>query len=324
MQAVFLFLILLSHSILVAVEVNAPEGELGLPWLTGTIIAPSPTVVPKGRVSVQPYIFVSVTNGFYDEHWHASSAPAFTTVNPQFKCIVGLTKWMDLRVLTQAVYNRFEGVSSLFFGDFHFGFDFQLYNSNASRWFPGVKLGIIEIFPVGKYQRLSAEKKGTDATGFGSYTTNILVAFHKVYHLNGAHYLSTELSIQYLMPSDVAVHGINVYGGGLKTHGTVDPGNILLTIFSFEYTFTNHWAFALDAIYRHKNKDSFSGRKGVMVETGDEAIIENPSSEQFNFTPGIEYNFNVNLGIIATAWFSAFGRNTGQFRGGIISCSYLF
>jgi hypothetical protein len=296
-------------------EAPTPTG----PWLTGPLIAPVAQVIPKGHAEIEYYLYVTTNTGIYDKHWQAQSQPNLCSVNPQIVCIFGLTEWMDIQITPQSLYNFSQGKSSVHLGDTPIGFDFQLYPADDKRsWVPGVKFTILETFPTGKYQKLNPDKKSTDLSGTGSFRTGGGVVFYKVFHLKDLHYLSAQLSLSGTLPAPVHVKEFNNYGGGFHTSGKVRPGISSTAIFSFEYTFTQNWVFALDSVYVHTNKNRFSGKPGV-TSTGDVAQVGNPSSEQVSFAPALEYNFSANFGIIAGAWVTAWGRNVTQFRSGVIN-----
>lgn len=294
------------------------------PWLTGPLIAPVATVIPKGHAEIEYYLYATTNTGLYNSHWNVHSQPNLTSINPQIVCIFGLTEWMDIQITPQALYNFSQGKSSVHLGDTPIGFDFQLYPPDDKReWIPGVKVTLREIFPTGKYQKLNPGKKGTDLSGAGSFGTSGGLVFYKVFHLKDHHYLSTQLSLGGTLFAPVHVKGFNNYGGGYYASGKVRPGISSTAIFSFEYTFTQNWVFALDSVYTHTNKNRFSGNPGI-TSAGDVASVGNPSSEQISFAPAIEYNFSANFGIIAGAWVTACGRNTTQFRSGVVNfdCNY--
>ncbi len=299
-------------------------GDATAPWLTGPLIAPTATVVPKGQEQIQYYLYMTTNTGDYNNHWQSHSQPNLLSVNPQIICIFGLTEWMDIQITPQALYNFSQGKSSLHLGDTPIGFDFQLYPAdNTSSWAPGVKFTLREIFPTGNYQHLHPSKKGTDLSGAGSFGTNGGLIFYKVYHLKNLHYLSTQLTLCGTVFAPVHVKGFNNYGGGYHTHGKIHPGVFTMAIFSFEYTFNQNWVFALDSVYVHTNRNHFSGAPGV-TSTGVPASVGNPSSEQISFAPALEYNFSEEFGIIAGAWVTAWGRNSTQFRSGVINFNFNY
>ncbi len=294
-----------------------------LPWLTGPLIAPPGYVVQKGHFEIEPYLYVTVDTGIYDNHWQSHSSPNFTSVNPQLLVLIGLTEWMDIQMTPSVLYNTTQGKSSVNVGDLPIGLDFQLVAIDKWKWFPGIKLTILETFPTGKYQKLKVDRQGTDQTGEGSFITTPSLVFYKVYHVKGLHYMSMTGSLAYSLSSPVHVRGLNTYGGGQGTCGKVYLGNEFTGILSFEYSFNEHFVFAIDNVYEHQDKSTFSGRKGFS-SPGVVASVGNPSSEQISFAPALEYNFSSSLGVIAGVWVTGFGRNATEFRSAAMALDYTY
>jgi hypothetical protein len=92
---------------------------------------------------------------------------------------------------------------------------------------------------------------------------------------------------------------------------------------SFEATLNQNWALALDSVYTQTNITEFFGIPGIAF-TGTFADVGTPSSEQLSFAPAIEYNFSGNFGIITGCWFSALGRNSTEFRSGVVNLEYTY
>lgn len=285
------------------------------PWFTGPIFAPTSRTVPVGHVAVEPYLFSVVTCGHYNNHWHTESIPNFYSNALELLIQTGITPWMDFRATPQAFYNIHEGAKSFEFGDLQMGIGFQLLKEVQNTWIPNIKLAFRGNIPFGKYQHLNPHKNGTDGVGDGSWDPAILLIFGKIIHTSGIHFLSPRLEIKYTVPTPVHVKDLNVYGGGKGTRGWAYPGNLLYIDFAWEYSLSQSWALALDTIYIHENKTRFSGKTPLLAPVG------HPSLEQFSLAPAIEYNFNVNIGLIAGAWFTIFGRNTAQFASGVIALS---
>ncbi len=288
------------------------------PWLTGSLIAPLGEIVPKGHLIFQTFFYFNTVTGAYSPHWHDKSNPKFFNFTLQNELIIGLTKRIDFQILPTILYNHTQKQSSNRFGDFPIIFDFQIVRTDKFQWFPGIKMAITETFPTGKYQKLNPKKLNTGVSGLGSFATTGSLVFYKIYHLIGLHFLSVNASFSYSYFAPVHVRGFNTYGGGWGCAGKVFPGNSYSAILSFEITLDRNWAFAIDNIYTHSNKDHFKGNPGINSAVGRR------SSETLSFTPSIEYNFNENWGIIAGAWISATGRNAAVFRNAIISCVYQY
>ncbi len=294
------------------------------PWLTGSLIAPEGTVVPYGDFMVKSYVYFTTNTGSYDKNWHAVSLDEnFYTLDAQFLCFFGLTPWCDLNIIPQFVYNTTSNQHSFHSGDLTVGLDFQLMAADFTPYFPGIKLAIREVFPIGNFQRFSPRRLLTDQTGSGTFATQFDLVFYKVFHLYDLHWLSATFSAQYTVNSPVNVHGFNAYGGGFGANGKALPGNSFQGIVSFELTLNQNWALALDTVYTQTNMTQFFGIPGISF-SGTFADVGKPSSEQFSLAPAIEYNFSSNFGIIAGGQFSALGRNSAEFRSGVVNLAYSY
>ena len=291
-------------------------------YFTGSLLAPTGTVLPVGHYDIEPYLFYTVTNGAYDQHWRAHKTPNFYSATAQLYANAGLTEWMDFEVYIPVAFNHTSGQSDFGLADVATFLGFQLYPDNAYLWRPGVQLTINELLPLGKYNRLNPDKQKTDWFGNGSWGTGLSLIFYKLVHIEKEKFLSLNVNFTYTLFSKVKVEGFNAYGGGFGTEGTVKPGNNFGAGFSFEYSFTRYWAIAVDTIYQHLDKDRFSRKesctKGTLSKVGY------PSSEQISLSPAIEYNFNTHLGIIGGIWFTIMGRNSNRFQSAVIAVNYVY
>jgi len=305
------------------VQDEIPPNEEYTPWLTGSLIAPLGTVITEGHFEIDSYVYFSSYTGSYNSKWETATSPNFFSINPQFLCTFGLTPWMDIQIIPQFYYQNYLSQNGAGFGDLPVGLDFQLYPADKEFWFPGIKLGISEIFPTGKFENLDPNKLGTDATGAGSFSTLFSLVLYKIYHLYKHHFLSVSASGTYQMPGSVNVNGANVYGGGFGTKGRVSPGNNFTGILSFELSLSQNWALALDNVWSHTDRSQFSGSAGF-DENGDPFSVGAPSSEQLSFAPAIEYNFAENMGLIAGCWFTALWINSSEFRNAVMNLYYYY
>lgn len=300
---------------------TSTEQETQGPWFTGPLLTPSGHIIPGGYYNIEPYTFVNVINGAYDRHWHAKSIENFYNVVWEVFIQIGLTEWMDFQIAPEASWNSTKGVSSLVVNDPTIIVDFQLFQDTKKPYIPAIKLGIQEIFPLGKFQRLDPEMLSTDIGGAGAYSTGFSLAFSSLFHLKGVHYLSLRWNGFYTISTDVHVKGLNAYGGAKNTKGTIRPGDNFGYFIGLELSLTKNWVFALDIAGEFKNKSSFSGKRGTTSD-GVKATVGLPSSASFSLAPAFEYNFSENLGIIAGSEFTVGGRNTARFASGIIAINY--
>lgn len=296
--------------------------EFPPPWFTGPLLTPAGHVVPAGYINVEPYTFVNIINGKYDDDWDSFSEPNCYNVNFQFPLFVGLTHWMNLLVVPQASWNGTQGISSLVFNDFIAELDMQLIEDTKNNTLPGLKLYVQEIFPSGHYEKRDPEKLGTDIGGKGTYKTTAGFVLTRLFHIYDLHYLSLRFNGLYSIPSNVSVRGVNAYGGAPDTRGTVKPGQSIGGLFGMEYSFSQNWAFACDVFSVYTKKTKFSGNPGIDPD-GSPAVVGGPSSFQFSLAPAFEYNFSSSTGIIAGAWFSLAGRNTSRFISAVFAINYF-
>ncbi len=294
------------------------------PWFTGPLIAPIGAIIPYGDFEIETYLYCTTDTGTYNSHWGSVSAQNnFFSLNPKWLCFFGLTSWMDINITPQFFYNTTAGQGAVRFGDLPIALDFQLLDPSATPYFPGIKFTIQETFPTEAFENLNPNKLLTDDTGAGAFGTTFNLVFYKVYHLVGHCFLSSTISAAYTINTSVHVHGFNTYGGGYGTSGTVLPGNTFQGIVSFELSLSQNWALALDNVYTHVDISKFYGNVGVNA-AGAPATVGVPSSEQISFAPAIEYAFSSNLGIIAGAWVTGWGRNSPIFRSGVVNLTYTY
>ena len=291
------------------------DSALGLPWMTGPLLAPSGHTLAAGHTNVEPYLFVTDSFGTYTRKWARHNTPTTITVNPTAVITQGLSRHFDFQAAIPYVYNHKSGQSSAFFADISTTLGYQLLEQNKANWMPDLRLTLQETFPTGEYNDLNPAKKGTDATGAGSYQTSFGANFQKTWQFN-SRYLRSRLSFIYTIPSSIKLTGVDAYGGSAATNGTLTYGNKFVTDLGFEYTLTNNWVPALDIVYEVSgNKNSFSGTPGTSTPS-------KPGGDQVALAPAMEYNFSQNLGIIAGVWFTVAGKNTADFVSGVFALNY--
>ncbi len=303
-----LALFLFSYSLLTAkgltLQEVAPDYNV---WLTGPIVAPSGHAVPAPHVNYEPYFYWIQNPEKYDKHWnaHKTSNPRQLQIQPTFQ--IGMNSFMEFDINPSFSYNNNQSKHSWVLNDCPWGLGIQLLHDKPGvTWYPAIKLKVGSNIPLGKYQRLDADKKGTDDGGSGTWAPNMGLVFSRLFWIKGKNYLATRYFIQYAVPTPVHVKGINNYGGARGTRGRVFPGNVFFTDLGMEYTCNQNWALAMDIAYQHNNKQRFSGRKGGVSMTA-------PSSEQISLAPALEYNWNANVGVIGGCWFAVAGRNSTRF-----------
>jgi len=296
-------------------EVNAPASTYGPEhlWLTGPLLTPTAQVTPPGHVNLEPYLYMFVNNGRYQDDWNAKAFPKLFQLNPQILFKVGLVEKFDILGVYQMYYSWRQQESSFQFGDLPLSLEYQFYEGESATL---IKFYVKETFPIGNYQNLNHKKKGTDSSGQGSFVTSSGVTFSRVYDFGNQQYFRPRVDLSLNFPAPVKVSGLNTYGESKNTHGTVIPGNGFTFYVGMEYTLTKEWALALDLAGFMAGKTRFKGWTDTKVGYG--------SSAQFTAAPAIEYNWREDMGLIAGAYLSVAGRNSTRFYSIGVAYNYYF
>lgn len=290
------------------------------PWLTGPLLTPSANVTPQGHFTIEPYEYVTTNYGVFNKDWAPHHTPKSYNVITQIFCTYGLPWNFDLSFTPQFEWNHVNGASHWVLNDFTFGFDYQLLTGkHGTWWWPSIKLNVSANAPIGRFEQFKPRRKGTDNGGIGNWKPSAYLAFSKLYWWGGHIFFAPRLSVQYAVPTPIHVKGINAYGGGLATHGTVYPGQSLNCLFGFEIALSQRWVIAGDIQYTHQNRTRFSGHRGKTA--GVRNLIGGPSNEQWSLAPAIEYNWSAYVGLIAGCWFTVAGRNSQEFASGVVAVS---
>ena len=334
----FFSLCLLSTLNLLAEEVRTPEeiqGELQsaqkdfdtaqkifIPWYTGPLITGSANNVPMGHVNLQGYLFTTVNYAVFNKNRKSVGIPNQWVLNPSLLFQVGIAPRLDITVSPQGFFKWQKGRNANEWGDTTVQFGIQIIREKP--YIPSIRLLVGEIFPTGKYRRLSHHRGGLDSTGAGAYRTLFGLNLSKIFWWSPLHPMSLRFSSNYIFADNRApVNGLNSYGGGFHTNGKVWVGNSLNLDIGYEVSINQKWVFSTDIAYTYSNKSTFRGNPGV-TSTGAAAIVGAPSSDQLSLAPAIEYNLHQSGGFIGGVWFSMTGRNAFNFVSLVLSYTQYF
>lgn len=291
------------------------------PWYAGPLLTPSAHNVPPGEYVIQPYLFVTKTFAEFNGNRKSVNIPDIWTVNPLFLFQMGWLSWLDFTVVVQGIYNNQSGNDTFYWGDTEVEWGIPLMIESPYK--PAVRFTVSETLPTGRYEKLNPKKGGIDATGSGTYLTNLSLNVSKIFWWITTHPFAWRLSMNYGIPTTVQVQEFNAYGGGYNTRGKVRPGNKIAIDTSIELSFTQKWVFAVDLVYTYQNHSTFSGHKG-RTASGQTASVGSLSNDQLSCAPAIEYNPSDHMGFLAGAWFTITGRNSSDFVGGILTMYYAW
>lgn len=283
------------------------------PYYQGPLLTPGAGMCPPGVGNVQGYVFVNDNYAAFNADRHSVKLRSRQiNLNSALYLTTGITNTMDGVIVIQGEGNWQFGQSGGGFGDVSAAVGWPILLQTI--YLPAIKFNVGEVFPTGTYQRLHTN--ALNATGGGSYQTQFSIGTAKLVLWTTPHPVNLRWFFGYAIASTVAVRGVNVYGGGQDTRGTVRPGNVFSTDFGVEIALTQRCVFCTDFVYKAANKTTFHGTSTTPVGSS--------SNDNLSIAPGFEYSWNPNLGVLAGTWFSIYGRNSANFVSGIFSVSYSF
>lgn len=296
--------------------------EMFNPWYTGPLITPSASMMPPGWGNFQPYIYMIGNYAKYNiERKPIALADNLYQFLSQNIVQIGITKSMDVIIIPSAEGQWQAGQSGGGFLDLPIALGWPIVLQ--SLYVPQIKFSIQETFPTGRYQNLSSNGLALSGVGAGSYQTQFSLAFSKVILWSYKHPMNLRLVFAYTVATAVHVKGFNFQGGGYGTRGTVHLGNKFATDLGIEWSINQPWVLCLDVVYTAQNETKFNGYPGTLKD-GAPATVGSPYQDNLSLAPGIEYNWNENLGVLGGAWFSVYGRNSLAFVQGIFSVCWTF
>lgn len=305
-----------------AIDVSVHNTDFGqkfpAPWFTGPILAPSGYVVQPGHYNIQPYIYCSIWDGFYDAKGRVLSYNKMTSNLLVIPLTLGIAQKWNVGIAPGVVAKSRQDQHSIYLSDWVIGASYQLLNAQLNDRWPAVKLNFKAVIPLGRYQHLNPRKLKTDATGEGAWWGSVGLHSTKLWHLYQGHYLELRAAVNYFIPLPVVVHGYNTYGGSWDTDAKIYNGHNLFLNVAVQYNLSQNWALACDVLYQHKNKTRYTGFGGTSL-LGTPLSLTAPPSDNLSLAPAIEYNFNANIGLLAGCWLSVLGYNSVQFKTAVLS-----
>lgn len=288
------------------------------PWFTGPAIAISGKTVPKGAISIQPYVFYSDTYGEFNNNGKKINQPDTHATTTDYFLFYGLNDFLDIQGLVSLNQKNKFNRSSDGFGDSRVLMGIQLLKGELHTWKPFIKLTVAQYLPTGKYNNLSTDLSGLDARGSGTYSQQIGIVIQKYLLFKNQHYLANRSIFSYRPPANVQVNDFNAYGGGFGTSGRLKRGYGFQADTAIEYQLTQNWVAVLEFNYIYNDKSTFSGVPGISP-TGLPAMTGSDNQYSFSYLPGIEYNLSSKIGILTSLWMPVRGKNSGNYITGLVT-----
>jgi hypothetical protein len=284
-------------------------------WWTGPMLANSAETLPQGHVLIEPYLYNIMAE-------HSNSYGSRTYMN------YGLVDRLTVGIIPIFGYNQVDhgpNSSGVLVGDFTVQAQYRLTKFHEGSWIPTIAIQLQQSFPTGKYDQLG--NRPSNGIGSGAYATDLGINAQTYFRLPNRRLLRLRLNVSETFSSHVDVNGVSVYGTGPNFRGTVEPGNSTFVDTSVEYSLTQRWVLALDAIYSRSRNNTMNGVDFLSTSSG----LPNPSrvyanagaSESFGYAPAVEYSWTSNLGVLLGVRVIAGGHNTERTVTPAIAINYV-
>ena len=289
----------------------------------GTLLEVNKTNESAGQIFIQPYVYGGFAYGFFSPNWSLDAQPKFGVVTSQLNFYAGLTKSLELDIITGTYSCFYKKKESTALTDTLGGFAYQFLFDDKTNWTPNFRVLAYGIFPTGKGSNLGDHFNGTNASGLGAYGNQFGFSLNKTFDTDSCHPYALNLSMLYSLYYKTRVKGVSALGGGFQTSGVATPGSVLATLLSLEYVLIPHLFLCLDVEYIHTFRSKFKGFVGQNRD-GSLAQVFSDTKDGFTLCPAVEYNFFNTLSIYAGAYFTPIGRNVVATAEGVFVLGYQF
>lgn len=259
-------------------------------WWTGPMMANSPETGAPGHFLAEPYL--------YDVR-----SPRADSYGSRTYLVYGLARDFSVGIIPVFGYNRVDGGpngSGIGLGDFVLQAQYQFTHFQDGSWVPSTAIMLQETLPTGKYDRLG--RRPADGQGSGVYTTTLGFNAQTYLWVPNGRILRLRLNLTASFSGSTDVHGVSVYGTGDSFRGRARPGNSYGIDLAAEYSVTNRWVLALDALYNHNGNTRVAGSDFIDPFGGPplprDLRMNSGTSDYWGLAPAVEYNWSPNIGVL--------------------------
>jgi hypothetical protein len=291
------------------------QGMPAVANFTGPLLTPSPSTLPAGVVAIEPYLIHSSSSSSYDAHGRkqnkSSPSKQWQMVVPVF---IGIADRLQAQITPGVVHASSADMrtSGGRMTDTSVRLQYLLQKTNEDGTKPAIAASVTHRFPTGAYDRLDANP--LNGTGNGATINSVALIAQQYIWLSNGRPLRWRANISYSpSPSRVGVHGVSVYGTPRDFRGYARLGRALDAVAAIEYSIDPQWVLALDLAYNRDWETHLTGIQTDPMGTPRAVNRRDPARSVYSLAPGVEYNFNSRIGVIAGVHFSVAGRHSDAF-----------
>jgi hypothetical protein len=285
-------------------------------WWTGPMLANSAETLPPGHFLFEPYL--------YDIR-----SPDSNSFGSRTYILYGLLNRFSVGIIPVFGYNRMSNgpnSSGIGMGDITLQAQYRLTEFQRGSWIPTTAIQVQETLPTGKYDQLGS--RPSDGLGSGTYTTSLAFNSQMYFWMPNGRILRMRFDVSEAFSRAATVQGVSVYGTGPGFVGNVKPGNGFSADLSFEYSLTERWVLALDAIYSHNGNTRVTGEDMQdplgTIPYPQNVRLNSGNSETFGLAPAIEYNWSSAIGVLLGTRVTFGGHNSVNTVTPAIAINYVY
>ncbi len=256
----------------------------------GPLIADFADPVDPGKLSLQIIPVLGLKQGEFDRDGKIRYLPSGdrdTSLALSFLPIYGIAKDLEISGEVPLIYNwksqSGRSAQDGGVGDAALKLKYRLYEGGTDGWAPSVStIGRVR-FPTGRYENLSPDKIGADATGSGAYMFTLGVNVGKC-----TNQWQVTANLWYNWPLETTVDGV-------KTK----EGNFWFYALAGEYAVSKHWSVLLEFYGQEQGKKEING-----------GAVDQSESRILNVLPGIGWDISEKMYMMAGCSFPLLGKNS--------------
>lgn len=256
----------------------------------GPLVADYADTVDPGKLSLQIIPVLGLKQGEFDRDGKIRYLPSGdrdTSLNLSLFPIYGITKDLEISGEVALIYNwksqSGRSAQDGGVGDTALKMKYRLYEGGTDGWAPSVStIGRVR-FPTGRYENLSPDKLGADATGSGAYMFTL--------GANVGKYTSqwqVTANLWYNWPLETTVDGVKTKEGNFWSYALAG-----------EYAVSKHWSVLLEFYGQEQGKKEING-----------GALDQSESRLLNVLPGIGWDISEKMYLMAGCSFPLLGKNS--------------
>ncbi|GLQ51340.1 transporter [Dyella flava] len=291
------------------------EESMSEAWWTGPMLANSAETLPPGHFLFEPYL--------YDIHSQDTNSFGSRTY-----ILYGLVNRLSVGIIPVFGYNRVSNgpnSAGIGMGDITVQAQYRLTEFQPGNGVPTTAIELQETLPTGKYDQLG--NRPSDGLGSGTYTTTLALNSQMYFWLPNGRILRMRFDVSEAFSRSADVQGVSVYGTGPGFQGNVKPGNGFFADLAFEYSLTQRWVLALDAIYSHNGNTHVAGEDMLdpsNIPYPQNVRLNSGTSTAFGLAPAIEYNWSPAIGVLLGTRVTFGGHNSVNTVTPAIAINYVY